>query len=95
MQISGSIAIAFSWFIDILRWTMLIRAIMSWFPSVQRGFIFAFVTTITEPFVSPIRRLLQKTPLGQGMMDFSFIIAFILLILIQAPVANFIRGLPF
>ena len=92
---SGAIATAIEWFTGILRICMFARAILSWFPNTQQGFMFAFLSAITEPFISPVRRLLQKTPLGGGMIDFSFIIVFLLLSFLTPPLAGWVRSLPF
>jgi len=95
MEFSGAIATAIIWFSWILRMMMFARAIMSWFPRGREGFFFAFLTVITEPFISPIRKLIAKSPLGGGMMDFSFIIAFFILALATPPLANWVATLPF
>ena len=67
------------------------RVILSWVPSVHDNKIVKLLFALTEPILSPIRSLLNKTPLGgPGMiLDFSPIIAFFLLSLVQ----NIILGL--
>ena len=85
MTIGGAISIAIYWFSMILRVSMLIRAILSWFPGNRNGFIHVILAFITEPFVGPVRRLISKSPLGGGMVDFSFI-AVLLLIWILTPI---------
>jgi len=95
MELSGAIATAIIWFSMILRMCMFARAIMSWFPGSRGGFLFGFLSSITEPFISPIRKLINKSPLGGGMMDFSFLIALLLLTLITNPLANWVASLNF
>ena len=86
MDIQFAIATAISWFANILTWLIFLRAILSWFPNGRSGFIFNLVSTFTEPFVSPIRRLLNRSPIGQGMMiDFSPILT-LMAIRILAPI---------
>ena len=95
MQLSEAIATAIVWFSMILRMCMFARAIMSWLPGSRGGFLFNFLSSLTEPFISPIRKLLSKTPLGGGMMDWSFLIALLLLTFITAPLANWVASLNF
>jgi uncharacterized protein YggT (Ycf19 family) len=45
--------------------------------------------------VAPIRWVLRKSPLGGGMLDFSFIVAFLLIHLLTPPLANFVDKLGF
>ncbi|MCL2170117.1 MAG: YggT family protein [Defluviitaleaceae bacterium] len=95
MPISNAIATAIIWFSMILRICMFARAMMSWFPGTRDGMLFNFLSAITEPFISPIRRLFAKSPLGGGMIDLSFIVALLLLTFLTPPLANWVRSLPF
>ncbi len=66
-------------FINILAWVLIIaiivRALMSWFPNLQGGGLSRVLDDITEPILSPIRRMLPPV----GGMDFSPILAVVLL----------------
>ena len=73
-------------------WAMfLVRVILSWTPISRSSIIFTIVNGVTEPFVKPIRLLIQRSPLGgPGMMlDFSVMIAFILIRIITPILMNF------
>ncbi|MDR2183058.1 MAG: YggT family protein [Clostridiales bacterium] len=77
---------------------LMIRVIMSWIPFNPDGVlgkIFGILSAFTEPFVSPIRRLIQRSPLGgPGMMiDFSPMLAFLAIRLITTLLANFLRNM--
>jgi YggT family protein len=66
------------------------RAILSWFPmSYDSPFnsVRHFIFTITEPWLAPFRRLIPPV----GMLDISFIVAFIVL---QLIVQNVLGRLP-
>lgn len=69
---------------DIMYWLIIIRALISWFapnihdPNWRK--ILKFLYDITEPILSPIRRLLPDNRWG---IDFSPLIAIIALRLIQ------------
>jgi YggT family protein len=90
-----AIATAIEWFGWILTMCMFIRAIMSWFPGGRRSFIYNGLSVITEPFVSPVRKLIQKSPLGGGVLDFSFIIVLVLIRVITPVLSNLALRIPF
>ena len=72
-------------FFDVFRIILFARVLLSWFPIARESAIVRLLFNITEPVLSPIRNMLQKSPLGgPGMIiDFSPIIAFILIHFIQ------------
>ena len=59
---------------------ILARIMLSWFPNVSSNNpIVQFVYAVTEPILSPIRRILPKT----GMFDFTPMVAIIIIFIIQ------------
>jgi len=72
--------------VEILWWAMIIRALCSWFAILRDSFIMHFLAFFTEPFVSPIRKIIQKSPLGGGMLDFSFLISILLIRWVMGPI---------
>ena len=66
-----------------LEFLMLVRAIMSWFPIEEDGFfgtLARLVYALTEPVILPVRILLERMDLFQGLpVDMSFFITFILI----------------
>lgn len=68
---------------DIAQTLMLIRAILSWFPNLSGSKFYSFLYQLTEPLITPIRKLLSKTRFAYSMIDMSFLITFLLLFLIQ------------
>lgn len=75
-------------FIQVLMFLMFARAISSWFVRDLSNPIIRFLYEVTEPLVSPVRNLLHKIGLSGGMIDFSFIITYLLLIMLL----EFIQG---
>jgi len=62
---------------------MLARAILSWFPMFENGFV-DFLYGITEPFIYPIRQLFIKLNWFQGLpIDISFLVSFMLISLVS------------
>ncbi|MCL5093562.1 MAG: YggT family protein [Patescibacteria group bacterium] len=61
------------------------RVILSWIPKAADNFLGVFIFEVTEPILAPIRRLLPQSGL-----DFSPIIAFIALQLIQSLIEKYL-----
>lgn len=79
-QIGLILIIALGIFYDVLSFAILIRCILSWFPISRNNIVIRIIDALTEPILGPVRRLIQRSPLGGGMMiDFSPVIAYILL----------------
>jgi YggT family protein len=80
------------WFCNLLYVLILVRVILSWFPMVHGSKPVRILFRLTEPILSPIRGVIQRSPLGgSGMvLDFSPIIAFFLLQLLQTVLVSLI-----
>ena len=82
-------------FIEILSTVLYIallgRVLLSWFqvgPNSPFYPVIAILYQVTEPILAPIRRLLPRF----GMMDFSPIVAFILLSIVQRVLTRALSG---
>jgi len=84
-QMFSSLALLVSMIFNVLYFLLVIRIILSWFPVNPYSEIVQIFYRITDPILAPFRRL----PLRVGMIDFSPIVAFIVL----AFMRNFIVGL--
>lgn len=90
--IQGLLYNAVSVFFSLLEWLILIRIILSWLP-IGRNPLTQLLYTLTEPILGPVRSMMDKSPLGGGMMiDFSPIIALFVMRLVQM-VLNGLIGL--
>ncbi|HAQ42320.1 MAG TPA: YggT family protein [Clostridiales bacterium] len=78
-----TIKIALSLLLRIIDSLILIRVLLSFFPTLQSSKISYFIYQMTEPIQAPCRAILDKLGLGMGMIDFSPILAFLLLGLMQ------------
>lgn len=65
--------------IDILILALLVRVIASWFRMDERYAFIRFLARLTDPFIQPIRRVIRPV----GFIDFSFPLAWFMLITIQ------------
>lgn len=80
---------AVSLLFEIIEFLILVRCILSWFP-LGENVITRFVYMMTEPILGPIRNMMQKSPLGgASMIDFSPVLAIILL----SAISNIIMGI--
>ncbi len=72
-------------FCRILKFAILVEVILSWIPGARQSMLGDLISSLTNPILGPIRRMLYKSPLGgPGMMlDFSPILAYVLLDIIQ------------
>ncbi|MCX7710146.1 MAG: YggT family protein [Clostridia bacterium] len=75
------LVVALVWVIQLLELAIFVRVIVSWLPIQKDGQFMRILYQITEPILGPIRNLIEKSSLGKGMMmiDFSPIIAFLLI----------------
>lgn len=84
-----------NYFTIFLRYMIFARIIFSWLPIDRNGPIISTIYNLTEPILHPIRRTIQKSPLGgPGMMlDFSPIIAFLLIQVVRNILVSFLLSL--
>lgn len=70
--------------IEIINYLLLARVILSWIPIGTDNVIIRFIYQVTEPILAPIRKIVDRSAVGSNMMiDFSPLIAFLILSLIR------------
>lgn len=85
--------------IEVFFWVLyamlFIRIIMSWFPMGRNNRFMDLLFAFTEPVLAPIRKLVNRSPLGgPGMvLDFSPLIAFILLRIARMFILSILAGM--
>lgn len=65
---------------DIYSWMIIAYILMSWLPGARESFIGEWLGRLTEPYLSPFRRIIP--PIG-GMIDISPIVALIALYFVE------------
>lgn len=76
-----NVAVILIW---VLQAAMFLRAIMSWIPGLDENKFGDFLYAVTEPFIVPIRAILDRIPLFQGFpLDMSFLFTYLLLSLLS------------
>ena len=74
-----------------LQFLMFGRAIMSWFSPDEDNKLAQFLYTVTEPFVYPIRQMLNKIEIFSNMpIDMSFMFAMIILVILTTILGGMI-----
>ncbi|NLL04479.1 MAG: YggT family protein [Clostridiaceae bacterium] len=71
--------------LEVIKWALIIRAVLSWIPNISRDNPFVVLLhQVTEPILSPIRALLERSSFGRNsMLDLSPLIAFLLIDLVR------------
>lgn len=63
---------------------MLFRAIFSWFDPMMNSVFHRFAYAVTEPIISPVRKLMRKLNLNTSLpIDLSFTVTVVLIIILQ------------
>ena len=63
---------------------MFARAIMSWVMPEEDNNLVRFITIVTDPIIIPVRMILERFEFVRNLpIDISFMVAFILLVVIQ------------
>ena len=66
--------------LSLLQFAMLVRAIMSWIPSLRGSTLDGILYQVTEPIIMPVRTLLWNIPaLRSFPLDMSFLVTYILI----------------
>ena len=90
MAVIYMIAKLVSALLSLLQFAMLIRAVLSWIPAWSGSAFADLIYTVTEPLVAPIRALADRFGwFRNSPIDFSFMIAYLVLIILQNVVASF------
>jgi len=72
------------WLVSLIQAMMMVRAIMSWFFMPEESSVLRVLTVLTEPFIVPVRALLQRIDAIASLpIDISFMVTFFLLSLLQ------------
>lgn len=86
---------AIRYFCNFLYLLILFRVILSWVPVSRDNRLIRLLLALTEPILSPIRSVIQRSPLGgPGMvLDFSPLVAYALIMLAQNLLIDLIQML--
>ena len=92
MTVVQILAMLVSALLSLLEFAMLIRAVLSWVPGAGESMFGSFIAMVTEPILAPFRALCDRFGLFRNSpIDFSFLIAFIVLSVLQGGVSSLTR----
>ena len=71
-------------FLDIMSLSMMIRVLLPLFADVENSPILMITVAITEPFIAPVRILLDKLGIGQNTpIDMGFMATYLILFILD------------
>ena len=77
------------YFLMALLAAMFVRAVLSWFPGTDDNVVFNIAFAVTEPFIIPVRFLLEKIEwVRNAPLDVSFFVTFLILSLLFDAVSS-------
>jgi YggT family protein len=86
--ISGAVLVV----IEVMKYSIFISVLMSWIPQAKDSKFAEVLRQLTEPLLGPVRKLTSKAMGGKPMMlDFSPLIAIVLLELIGGIISRIFR----
>jgi YggT family protein len=77
------LVIGLLWFLRVLVWFIIARIIFSWILPQANGPVVRFIIDVTDPVLRPIRNALPKGSGAMAMIDWSPLIAVILIDLLR------------
>jgi YggT family protein len=75
------VAKAFYWFVNVYTLVLLVYAVISWIPDLQRGRWVYYLAALVDPVLVPIRRIIP--PIGG--LDLAFLVLLLVLQLFVRP----------
>ncbi len=76
--------------LEAISYMLIARILLSWFPRVRQSRFYAVLFQLTEPLLAPVRNLLARTRAGAMPIDFSVIIVYLIIALLQMFLVQFI-----
>lgn len=71
--------------LGLLKWLMLARLLLSFFPLDDENAILRFVYAVTEPLIFPVRNILERFDFfANSPIDFSAILSYYILVIVGA-----------
>ncbi|MCL2102862.1 MAG: YggT family protein [Syntrophorhabdaceae bacterium] len=88
----GALAHIINYILWAYMWIFIIRAVLSWVSPDPYNPIVRVIYSLTEPVLSPLRR---KLPLYAGTIDFSVVVALLIIIFLQQFLVRSLHELAF
>ncbi|MDK2867966.1 MAG: YggT family protein [Clostridiales bacterium] len=82
------VKVALFYFFQLIMYLIFGRAVLSWFIRDYNNPIMKILVSLTEPILKPIREMLSRFNIGGNMIDFSPLVALLIVQLLMALVIN-------
>jgi YggT family protein len=82
--------LGFLWFLRVLVWLIIARIVFSWLLPQANGPVVRVIIDATEPVLRPIRKIVPRGSGAMAMMDWSPLIAVILLDILRGIIRGFL-----
>lgn len=90
MSVLYVLANVVSLLLTLLNLAMLLRAVFSWFPELDDSAFGDFLYMITEPFIIPVRAILNRfSGVQNSPIDISFLVTCLLLLIVRTAFSEF------
>ncbi|MBE6689034.1 MAG: YggT family protein [Ruminococcaceae bacterium] len=71
--------------LDAVQFLMMLRAVLSWIPTMGDNAVVNFIYSVTEPIITPVRSFMERFNIMQGLpIDTSFMVTFFIIIIIRS-----------
>ena len=77
------------YFLEVISYMLIARILLSWFPQVRASRFYEILVQLTEPLLSPIRKLLSRTKMATMPIDISVIIVYLIIMVLQMLIVQF------
>ena len=74
--------------LEVLLWLIIADAVLSYFPSMSRHPLVLTLRRITAPILAPFRKIFPPRRFGDAYIDFSPLIALLLIMVLQMMLAS-------
>ncbi|GIM47468.1 putative membrane protein YlmG [Collibacillus ludicampi] len=81
------------WILNIYYYILIARILMSWVPGMERTPIGGILYRLTEPYLSPFRRIIPPISFGGMGLDLSPIVAFLAYSFLEGGIFTVLRSL--
>lgn len=75
----GQLRVTIFYFLQVIMYMIFARAMLSWFIRDANNPFMKVLINLTEPILSPVRKLLMRLNIGGNMIDFSPLVALLLI----------------
>jgi YggT family protein len=71
------------YFLEVISYMLIARMLLSWFPQIRASRFYEILVQLTEPLLSPVRKLLSRTKMATMPFDISVIVVYLIIMILQ------------